>query len=279
VRFRKALSYATDRDGIAQATMRGPFLRAWAGGLLPGSPEFDRDSVVYYPYAPEAAKALLADLGFEDTDGNGILNWTSGPLEGQDLIVSLFANEDQQEAVNIAEALVSGWGEVGIKVNFRPITSAAYDGEITPSGEWDMHVYRAEQPFALPFTNCSAVAPISKENPDWHREGSQPRQLQPYEEEMVKLINAYCPETDPVKRKELINQYNKIFTENVYNLGVFVGRYGLALAKRFQNVPEGTPAFLYQWVEDNTMSEQVWTPKDQQMEQVRPDTIPVYEEK
>ena len=31
LRFRRALSHATDRDGMAQATMRGPFLRAWAG--------------------------------------------------------------------------------------------------------------------------------------------------------------------------------------------------------------------------------------------------------
>ena len=38
--------------------MRGPFIRAWAGGLYPGSPEFDRKSVVYYPYNPDLAKQL-----------------------------------------------------------------------------------------------------------------------------------------------------------------------------------------------------------------------------
>ena len=46
LRFRRALSHATDRDGIAQAIMKGPFLRPWAGGLYPGAPEFDRKSVV-----------------------------------------------------------------------------------------------------------------------------------------------------------------------------------------------------------------------------------------
>ena len=33
LRFRQGLRYATDREGIAQSIMRGPFLRAWAGGL------------------------------------------------------------------------------------------------------------------------------------------------------------------------------------------------------------------------------------------------------
>ena len=47
-----------------------------------------------------------------------------------------------------------------------------------------------------------------------------------------------------------MSQYNKIFTENVYNLGVFVGRYGLGLAKRVKNIPDGTPVFMYTWVED-----------------------------
>jgi peptide/nickel transport system substrate-binding protein len=275
VRFRRALSQAIDRDGVAQATMRGPFLRPWPGGLDPGSPEFERDSVVYYPYAPDAAKTLLADIGFEDTDGNGFLNWTSGPLEGEDLTVSMSSNEDQLEGVNIGEALVNLWGAVGIKVNFRPVTSAARQ-DIVTSGEWEMHVVRSGTAFALPFTACDQLAPVSKVAPSWHREGETPRQLQPFEEELIELVQAYCPETDLAKRKELINQYNHIFTENVYNIGIYVGRHGLALAKRFRNVPSGTPVFFYQWVEDNLLSEQIWTPVEEQVQQVQPNTIPIF---
>jgi peptide/nickel transport system substrate-binding protein len=255
--------------------MRGPFLRAWPGGLMPGSPEFDREFVTYYPYAPEAAQTLLAELGFEDTDGNGIVNWTSGPLEGEDLTVAMTASEDAQEGVNIGQALVNIWGEIGIKVNFRPVTSAARR-DIEQSGEWEMHIIRAGQEYALPFTRCNDLAPITKEAPVWHREGDTPRQLQPFEEELIELVQAYCPEQDQAARKELINQYNKIFTENVYTIGIWVGRHGLALAKRFRNVTPGTPVFMYQWVEDNMIAEQVWTPVEEQQEQVRPGTIPVY---
>ncbi len=39
--------------------------------------------MVYYAYDLPSAQALLAELGFEDTDGNGIVNWTSGPLEAR----------------------------------------------------------------------------------------------------------------------------------------------------------------------------------------------------
>ena len=44
------------------------------GGLYPGAPEFDKESVVYYPYDIESAKALLADLGLKDNDGDGVWN-------------------------------------------------------------------------------------------------------------------------------------------------------------------------------------------------------------
>jgi peptide/nickel transport system substrate-binding protein len=137
-----------------------------------------------------------------------------------------------------------------------------------------MHIWRGGQEWALPFTRCSALAPITKTAPSWHREGETPRTLQPFEEELVKLVDAYCVEQDPAKRKELINQYNTIFTENNYTVGLIVGRYGLAVAKRFMNVAPGVPTFMYQWVEDNIMSEQMWTPVDQQVQEVRPNTLP-----
>ncbi len=139
-----------------------------------------------------------------------------------------------------------------------------------------MHVTRGGQEWALPFTRCTSLAPITTNAPEWHREGETPRNLMPFEEELVRLVNEYCVERDPVKRQALLSEYNKIFTENNYTIGLIVGRYGLAVAKRFQNVAPGVPTFLYQWVEDNIMSEQLWTEPDAQVQQVRPNTIPEY---
>jgi len=274
VRFRKAVSYATDREGIAQSIMRGPFLRAWAGGLYPGAPEFDQASVVYYPFDVESAKILLGEMGLKDTDNNGILNWTEGTQSGKDVILQLIASEDAHETQSVAEAIVNQWAQVGIKVNYRIMTSTAIS-DVNQSGNWDMAVDRGGNVFALPFTNTSGLAPTTKTF-TWHREGEQPRQLMDFEQQMIDIVAKYEKTFDAAERKSLMSQYNKIFTENVYDLGVFVGRYGLGLAKRSKNVPSGTPAFMYTWVEDAVLLDTIWTPVDQQVKENRPETLPVY---
>lgn len=275
LRFRQALSYASDRDGIAQAIMKGPFLRAWAGGLYPGAPEFDQNSVVYYPYDVDSAKALLADMGLKDTNNDGVLEWTSGSQAGQSVVLQLLASEDAHETISVAEALVNLWGAVGIKINMRTITSSAHT-DLDQSGNWDMSVDRGGQLFALPFTNINGLAPTTKAGLVWHREGETPRQLLDFEQSLIDIVNKYRTTFDPAQRKQLMSQYNNIFTQNVYNLGVFVGRYGLGTAKRVKNIPDGTPVFMYTWVEDAVLLDALWTPVDQQLPQNRPETIPVY---
>jgi peptide/nickel transport system substrate-binding protein len=275
VMFRRAVSQAIDRDGVAQAIVRGPFLRAWPGGLYPGAAEFDRASVVYYPYSPDTSRKLLAELGFEDTDGNGVLNWTEGPLAGEDLVIGLTANEDQQASVVTAEALVPLMADVGIQVNFRPVKPTVA-GDDEEAGTWEWNVNRGGQAYAVPFSYAGSLAPITKESPSWHREGEEPRELQPFEEELVRIVEEFRLEPDSDKRKAMMFEYNRIFTENVYDIGIVLGSYGLALAERFNNIPIGSPTFLYQWTWANVSPEQVWVDAAEQIDQIKPGVIPTY---
>jgi len=273
-RFRQALAYAADRDGIAQSIMKGPFLRGWAGGLYPGAPDFDQKSVVYYPYDPESAKILLAEIGLKDTNNDGVLEWTSGPTAGQSVVLQLLASQDAKETQSVAEALVNQWGEVGLKINMK-IMDSATNSEVHQAGTWDMQANRGGQSYALPFVDVTSLAPITKTF-DWHREGDTPRQMMDFETQLVEIANKYRMTFDAAGRKALMSQWNNIVTDNVYDLGVFVGRYGLGLAKRVKNVADGTPVFMYTWVEDAVLLDQVWTPTDLQEKQNRPETIPVY---
>lgn len=276
VRFRKAVSFALDREGISQSILRGPFLRGWAGGLFPGSSYFDRNTVAYFNNNPEAAAALLAELGFEDTDGDGTLNWPAERLaSGENLVLALVTSEDAEETQTVGDAAVTLLGDLGVQINVRPLNSAARR-EMNEAGEWEMRVDRDGQTFAVPFTRCRELAPIEKEF-SFHREGAEPRQLLDFEQELIDIVTAFCAEPDTDVRRQLMAEYNQITTENVYFMGVFVGRYGLAAAKRFKNVPAGMPVFMYNWTWENVMPEQVWVDPAQQIDQLRPGVIPTYE--
>ena len=89
VRFRQALSHAIDRDAIAEAFSM-PNLQAYYGGYPTGSPYYREESITKYPYDPARARELLNELGFVDTDGDGILNWPEGTaVAGQPLTIEL----------------------------------------------------------------------------------------------------------------------------------------------------------------------------------------------
>lgn len=276
VRFRKAFSFAMDREGISQSILRGPFLRGWAGGLFPGSSYFDRSTVAYFNNRPEASAALLAELGFEDTDGDGTLNWPTDRLaSGENLVLALITSEDAEETQTVGDAAVTLLGDLGVQINVRPLNSAARR-ELIEAGEWELRVDRDSQVYAVPFTRCTDLGPVTKEF-SFHREGAEPRELLDFEQELIDIVTAFCAEPDTDVRIQQMAEYNRIVTENVYFVGVFVGRYGLAAAKRFNNVPAGMPVFMYQWTWDNVMAEQVWVAPEEQIEEIRPGVIPTYD--
>ncbi len=256
VRFRRALSQAIDRDGLARSLTNGPFFRPWPGGLFPGSDFFNKESVVYYPFSPDTSRALLTEIGLKDTDNDGILNWTEGPMAGKNVEISMTTWEDISAGATLGQALTLLFQDIGIKVNFRILTNTAMT-EANTNGEWEMRIARPGQAFATPNVRCKEIAPTIKEF-SWHREGSQPEEYADYEQKMVEIANTFCLERDPQKMKDLMFEYNKIHTENVYTIGLVVGRYGLMLNKYFKNVPIGTPPFLYQWDFNNFLPEQIW---------------------
>lgn len=275
LRFRQAVSYAADREGISQSIMRGPFVRGWAGGLFPGSPSFDREAVVYYPYDVASANALLDDMGLMDTDGDGTREWTEGSMAGEPLVFELRVSQDRAEEQSIGEALVNQWGEIGLQINMR-VTDSATQTDIEESGTWDMKTNRAEQGFALPFTNITDLGPIESQFTNHRVPAGEERQMMDFEQEILDILQEYRGTFDAEGRDALMSRYNQIFTENVYEMGTIVSRHGLGLAKRSKNVADGTPVFMYTWVEDAILLDAVWTPEDEQLPQNRPDTIPVY---
>jgi peptide/nickel transport system substrate-binding protein len=278
--FRKALAYAIDREGLSGSLTNGPFFRPWAGALFPGSAYFDRSSVVYYPYSPESAALLLDGLGLQDTNGDGTREFTAGPLAGEDVVIGLETGEDATDG-SLGQAIVAFLQNVGVKVNFRSLAGTAMDAN-DRAGTWEMRIGRPGQAWATPNVRCRDVAPVRTDF-GWHRlaEGEVAAdEYAAFEQRAIEIANEFCLAADFESEYALMSELNQLYTENVYTLGLIVGRYGLMMNKNFKNIPVGTPAFLYQWDANNYLMEQIWFEEanrtDQGQVEIYPQTVPYH---
>ncbi len=276
--FRKALSHAIDREAIAKMLVPGPMLRPLPSGFPSGADYYDPEAVVSYPYDPEKSKELLAGLGFKDTDGDGILNWTSGPLQGENLIVAVKVHEDQTACIDIVEALVPMLEKVGIRLAPK-IVKATVGQALDIAGEFELNMTRQDF-LSSPYTVLASLAPVTPSTPNWHRAGpGDKRDLLPFEGRMMEIVEALKYERTREGRQKLFSELQRLWTENLYTVGIIEGIYNTAITKRFRNIPIGVPARLHQWFHLNVMQEQVWVPKEEQLKEFLPGVIVKYEKK
>ena len=124
---RQALSLAIDREGIAKAVLRYP---EGATQLFPPSVgEWHDETLAPLAYDPEAAKALLADLGW--TEGSdGILT-----RDGERFAVTLTTYPDRPELPLVASVLEQQFRAIGVELtinttNSSEISSGHQDGSL-----------------------------------------------------------------------------------------------------------------------------------------------------
>jgi len=119
VRVRQALSYAINRqsiiDGILLGLGRpctGPFSYvSWA--YNPGAKS--------YNYDPELAKKMLAEEGWKDQNGDGILE-----KNGKSFRFTILTNQGNTERIRTAEIIQQNLRTVGIDVNIRVMEWQAF---------------------------------------------------------------------------------------------------------------------------------------------------------
>ncbi|WP_055048620.1 ABC transporter substrate-binding protein [Devosia sp. A16] len=273
--FRKAISYALDRQRLGEALVKGPFTAIYPGGLYAGTTYYDKDSTVYYPYSLDDAKALLEKVGLKDTDGNGVLNFPAGTAGGADVEITLLANADYQTDKNLAEGVIAMMEPLGIRVIANFLTGTQRDAT-EQSGKFDWRVARNGAELIAVVQNTVALAPTGPQISNSHRAGTDgTMDLLPFEQEMVDTVNAFIATDDAAKRTELMKTYQKLYTEHLFGIGLTQYPGALIINKRFANIPAGAPIFMFNWAEDNIIRERVYVPADkQQSYELHPDTLP-----
>lgn len=270
--FRKAVSIAIDRQRLGDSLVRGPFTAIYPGGLYAGTAYYDKASTVYFPHNLAAANALLDGLGLVDTDGNGVRNLANG---GADVEITLLANTDYATDSNLAEGVIAMMEPLGIRVIANFQAGNARD-DMHQSGQFDWHVRRQGSEMVSVVQGTSALAPTGPRIHAFHRGGSDGTvDLLPFEQEMVNVVNAFIATSDNAERAELMKQYQHLYTENVYSVGLTQYPGALIINKRFANIPDGAPIFMFNWAEDNIIRERVFVPEEAQGGyELHPETLP-----
>ena len=113
--LRKAVAYALDGDAIA-ANVHGGMYVGGCGTAGPGVPGYDPTLCnKYFPYDPEGARAILKEIGWEDTDGDGVLDKDGQPLEFPLEIWSM------DPMPKFGAAIVTQLAEAGIQVDLQTV--------------------------------------------------------------------------------------------------------------------------------------------------------------
>ncbi len=128
--FRQAMSHLADRDAMVQLVYGGLGAPIFTG-VYPVLSDWINPDVPTYPYDPEAATQLLADIGFTERGSDGVLV----NAEGQRLEFNLVTNAGNNQREQLAQIYADTAAEIGVQINFQPIAFEVLVEQLQATGD------------------------------------------------------------------------------------------------------------------------------------------------
>lgn len=235
IRVRKAFNYAIDKQEIIDGVLLG-LGEPVASPYKPGT-RWSNPKLKPYEYDPEKARGLLAEAGYIDHDGDGIVDKNGQPLRFE--ILTNQNKEREMTAVLIQRRLK----DVGVDVSIRVVEWATFISRFIKTGDFSAVVLG----WGL------------GQEPDqyniWHSSQQQPGQFNfiAYQNAQVdQLLESGRLELDPERRTQIYHQFAEILYQDSPIVYLFAG-YGLpAIHKRVKGIdnpapPAGIGHNSYQW--------------------------------
>jgi peptide/nickel transport system substrate-binding protein len=130
MKVRQAVNYGINREDIVKYVLDG--VGEPARGLFPPIAFWANKDIEGYPYNIEKAKQLLAEAGWKDTDGDGILE-----RDGIKFNIVLVTYPERAELPPTAEVIQGQLKKLGIVVELKVLQTDAAN-ELRNNGEFDM---------------------------------------------------------------------------------------------------------------------------------------------
>lgn len=225
IRVRKAINYAIDKQEIIDGVYLG-LGEQIASPYKPGT-RWSNPQLKPYAFDPQRARALLAEAGYQDTDGDGIVERNGKPLSFE--VLTNHGNKEREKTVVIIQRRLK---EVGIDIRIRSIEWASFITRFIKTGDFDAVVMGWQLGL----------------EPDqfgiWHSSQQKPGQFNfiGYENAKVdRLLEQGRAEFDPDKRMHIYHAFAEALYEDSPIVYLSAG-YGLtAIHKRVQGIMDPVP--------------------------------------
>ncbi len=233
-RVRQALSYAIDKQEIIDGVLLG-LGQVASGPYKPGS-WASSSKVPRYRYDPERARALLAEAGWQDSDGDGVLD-----REGKPLTFTIVTNQGNDQRVKAGEIIQRRLSEVGVKVKLRVVEWAAFLKEFINPGNFDATILGWSGGIDPDVYNV------------WHSSKTGPGELNFiafHNAEVDQLLEAGRRTFDLKKRKGAYDRFQQILAEEQPYTFLYVPDSLPVVAARFRGIQPAPAGIMYnfnQW--------------------------------
>ncbi|MEZ4600539.1 MAG: peptide-binding protein [Syntrophotaleaceae bacterium] len=240
-RVRQAMSFAIDKQELVEGVLLG-LGQVATGPYKPGSWPYNPD-VPRYPYDPEKARTLLAQAGWTDSDGDGILD-----KDGKPFAFTILTNQGNDQRIKSGEIIQRRFREVGIDVKLRVLEWASFLKEFLEPGNFDAVIMG----WTIP------IDPDSYEI--WHSSKIRPRELnfiQFRNEEVDRLLETGRRSLDQAERKRVYDRLQVILAEEQPYTFLYVPDSLPAVASRVQGIEPAPAGIMHNFI-------QWYVPEDEQ---------------
>src|SRR4051794_5835562 len=248
VRFRRALSLATDRHEINQAIYFG-LANEGQNTVLPQSPLYRPEyRQAWAKYDIAEANRLLDEIGLARGD-DGLRHLP----DGQPLDIVIEDSGESREKGDVTELIRDSWQKIGIRLFTRPMQLTLFRRRVF-SGQTLMSISKGiENGLATADMSPSEFAPTTQQQLEWPKWGQyfetkgqagEAPEL-PAAERLLTLYEAWLGAADAAERGQTWQEMLRIWADEVYSIGLIAGvPQPVVVSTRLRNVPEKG---MYNW--------------------------------
>jgi peptide/nickel transport system substrate-binding protein len=248
VRVRRAIAQAVNKEDIIKGALLGLGLPT-VGPYKPGTWMYDT-AIKDYVFDPALAKKLLAEAGWEDRDGDGVIE----DVGGRPFSFTILTNQGNEQRVKAATIIQSQLSAIGVKVAIRTVEWAAFIKEFVDKGNFDALI------LGWSITQDPDVYDV------WHSSKAVPGGLNfvGYKNpEVDALLDRGRHSLDQGARKQIYDAFQEILHRDQPYLFLYAPYALPILSSRIQNVAAAPAGITYNFTK-------WWIPRDRQQFRLQP---------